>query len=40
MNWNMSFCQKMPTIDAMTTPINPMKANCPTPARLRLVVVP
>ena len=33
-------CQNMPTIDARMTPIRPMNANCPTPARLRFVVVP
>ena len=33
-------CQKMPTIDARTMPIKPMNMNCPTPARLRVVVEP
>jgi hypothetical protein len=30
----------MPTTDAMMSPINPMKKNCPTPARLLRVTVP
>jgi hypothetical protein len=39
-NWSASLCQKMPMMLATITPMRPMNANWPTPARLRAVVVP
>ena len=39
-NCSPSDFQNIPTSDASTTPIRPMNANWPTPARLRLVAVP
>ncbi len=39
-NCSPSDLTNMPTTEARTTPIRPMKANWPTPARLRFVVEP
>jgi hypothetical protein len=35
-----SLCQKMPTSEARTMPMRPMKRNWPAPARLRRVTLP
>src|SRR5262249_45288450 len=39
-NCSASFCQKIPTNDASTTPTSPMNRNWPQPARLLRVSVP